>query len=70
MEPQHLRGALTSRVFFDFAPNRSLVGVVVMVMVVVMMRMDDHHNLRLRRKGYREAEDEKRSKQKLFHTSW
>jgi hypothetical protein len=68
--PAHLLGTRTSRVFFDLTPNRLLVGVVVMVMVVVMVGMDYHHNLRLRRKGYREAEDEHYSEQKLFHTPW
>jgi hypothetical protein len=63
-----------SRVFFDSVLNRLLVGVLVvlivlvMVMVVVMMGMYFHHNLRLRRIGYCEAEEEHRCKQKLFHT--
>jgi hypothetical protein len=42
--------------------------VVVTVVMVVMVMMNYHHNLRLRRKGYREAEDEKCSEQKLFHS--
>jgi hypothetical protein len=39
-----------------------------MVMVVVMMVVNYHHDLRLRRIGYCEAEDEDQSEQKLFHT--
>ena len=40
-----------------------------MVMVVVMMMVVNyHHDLRLRRIGYCEAEDEDQSEQKLFHT--
>jgi hypothetical protein len=38
----------------------------VMVMAVVV---DYHDDLRLRRIGYREAEDEHESKQNLFHNS-
>jgi hypothetical protein len=40
---------------------------VVMMMVVVMV-VYDHHDLRLRRIRCYEAEEEKRSKPKLFHT--
>jgi hypothetical protein len=40
-----------------------------MVMVVVMMMVVNyHHDLRLRRIGYCEAEDENQSEQKLLHT--
>ncbi len=40
------------------------------VMVVVMVAgMGDHYNLRLRRIGYCEAEDEHESEQNLFHNS-
>lgn len=44
-------------------------GLGVMMMVVVMAGVYDHHNLRLRRIGNREAEDEDQSKQNLFHGS-
>jgi hypothetical protein len=44
------------------------VTVVVTVVTMVVMRMDDHHNLRLRRVWGREAEDENQGKQNLFHT--
>jgi hypothetical protein len=40
------------------------VGVMMMVMVAVM---NYHHNLRLRRIGYCEAEDEHETEQNLFH---
>jgi hypothetical protein len=39
-----------------------------MVMMVVMMVVYDHHNLRLRRIGHCEAEEENRAKQNLFHS--
>jgi|HubBroStandDraft_1064217.scaffolds.fasta_scaffold654530_2 hypothetical protein len=45
-----------------------IVTVVVTVVTMVVMRMDDHHNLRLRRVWGREAEDENQGKQNLFHT--
>ncbi len=39
-------------------------------MVVVMVAgMDDHYNLRLRRIGYREAEEKHESEQNLFHNT-
>ena len=41
---------------------------VVMVMTVMVMAVYDHHNLRLRRVRYREAEDESQCEQNLFHT--
>ena len=37
------------------------------VMVVVVVAMDNHYNLRLRRIGYREAEEKHESEQNLFH---
>jgi hypothetical protein len=42
-------------------------GIVVVVVMVVVAGMDDHDNLRLRRIGYCEAEDEHESEQNLFH---
>ncbi len=39
------------------------------MMMVVMAVVHDHHDLRLRRVRYREAEDENQSKQNLFHGS-
>jgi hypothetical protein len=50
-----------------FALNRLLieVGVVMMMMVVTVVYYD--HNLRLRRIGCCEAEDESECKQNLFH---
>lgn len=41
----------------------------VVMMMVVMAVVHDHHDLRLRRVRYREAEDENQSKQNLFHGS-
>jgi hypothetical protein len=42
---------------------------IVVVMVVMVAGMDYHHNLRLRRIRYCEAEDEHESEQNLFHNS-
>jgi hypothetical protein len=57
--------------FLDSVLTRNLIWVlvlrVVMMMVVVVMMMSVTI-LRLRRKGYREAEDENCSEQKLFHS--
>jgi hypothetical protein len=39
-----------------------------MVMVMVMVRMNYHHNLRLRRIGNRETEEEDHAKEYLFHS--
>ncbi len=39
-----------------------------MVVVMVMMGMDHHHNLRLRRIGNRETEEEHYAKKYLFHS--
>ena len=39
------------------------------VVVMAVVVMDDHYNLRLRRVGYREAEEKGDSEQGLFHTS-
>lgn len=52
--------------------SRLLVGlemriVVVMVAVMMVAGMNNHDNLRLRCIGYREAEDEHKSEQDLFH---
>jgi len=38
-------------------------------MVVVVVAMDNHYNLRLRRIGYREAEEKHESEQNLFHNT-
>jgi len=43
-------------------------AMVMTVMMMVVMGMHNHHNLRLRRIGYREAEDKNQSKQNLLHT--
>jgi len=40
-----------------------------MVMMMVMAVMNYHHNLRLRRIGYCEAEGEHEPEQNLFHNS-
>jgi hypothetical protein len=40
---------------------------VVMMVVVMVMGMDYHHDLRLRRKGNRETEEENHTKEYLFH---
>ncbi len=40
-----------------------------MVVMVMVAWMHHHDNLRLRRIGYRETEDEHESKQNLFHGS-
>ncbi len=40
-----------------------------MMVVMVVVGMNNHHNLRLRRIGYREAEEEHESEQNLFHNS-
>jgi hypothetical protein len=45
-----------------------LLGEVPMVMTMMVMVVYDHHNLRLRRIGYCEAEEESQRKQNLFHT--
>ena len=37
-------------------------------MAVMVMAVYNHHNLRLRRVGYSEAEDESQCEQNLFHT--
>jgi len=37
--------------------------------MMVMAVVDDNHNLRLRRIGYCEAEDEHETEQNFFHTS-
>jgi hypothetical protein len=39
-----------------------------MMMVMVMAMVYDHHNLRLRRIGYCETEDEHESEQNSFHS--
>lgn len=39
------------------------------VVVMAVVVMDYHYYLRLRRIGYREAEEERDSEQSLFHTS-
>ncbi len=41
---------------------------IVMVVVVMMMAMDDHNHLRLRRIGYREAEEKGDSEQSFLHS--
>jgi hypothetical protein len=46
--------------------SRLLVEAIVVVMMMVTM-MDHHHDLRLRRVGHREAEDQSHAKQNLFH---
>ena len=44
---------------------------VMMVVVMMVMVIYNHHDLRLRRVGHCEAEEEHRSKPKLFHAlSW
>jgi hypothetical protein len=43
-------------------------GVVVMV-VMVVVGMNNHHNLRLRRVRYCEAEEKHESEQNLFHNT-
>jgi hypothetical protein len=55
-------------VFFYF---RLLVGskVGVVVMTVMVMAVDNHHDLRLRRVRYGEAEYESQCEQNLLHTS-
>jgi hypothetical protein len=62
-----LRDTRPPRAFFDSVLSRSLVRVLVMMMVVVMVGMYYHHDLRLRRIRYCEAEEKQCSKQKLFH---
>jgi hypothetical protein len=48
--------------------HRLLVVIGVMVMMIVMVvGMYNDHDLRLRRNGYCEAEDESDSEQQLFH---
>jgi len=47
--------------------TRLLVKVGVVVMMVVVAMVYDHHNLRLRRIGCREAEDESQCEENLFH---
>jgi len=37
--------------------------------MMMVMAVDNHHNLRLRRVRYREAEDESQCEQNPFHTS-
>jgi hypothetical protein len=39
------------------------------MMVVMVVGVNNHHNLRLRRIGCREAEEEHESEQNLFHNS-
>jgi len=39
-----------------------------MMVMVVVVPMDDHYDLRLRRIGYREAEEKGDSAQNLFHS--
>ena len=39
-----------------------------MVMAVVVVAMDHHYDLRLRRIGYREAEEKHDSEQSLLHS--
>ncbi|MGD0154693.1 MAG: hypothetical protein ABSB50_01255 [Terracidiphilus sp.] len=41
----------------------------VVVMVVVVVLLNYHHNLRLHRIGYCEAEEKHESEQNLFHNS-
>jgi hypothetical protein len=47
--------------------TRLLVELGVMMATVMVMAVHDNHNLRLRRIGCCEAEDEHESKQNLFH---
>lgn len=46
----------------------AVLEIVVMVMAVMVVAMHDHYNLRLRRIGYREAEEKHYSEQSLFHS--
>jgi len=48
--------------------NRLRIEAGVVMMMVVVMAVYDHHNLRLRRIGCREAEDESQCEENLFHT--
>ena len=68
--PNFIGVRLTSWLRFAWCKNRLLVVMIVVVMVMVvmmMMGMIYHHHLRLRPIRYSEAEEEKRSKQILFH---
>jgi hypothetical protein len=61
-----LAGTSTSR-YAGLLVGNIIVMVVVTVMTMVVMRMDNHHNLRLRRVRCREAEDNNQGEQNLFH---
>jgi len=63
---KNLRQGWNGRAF-----NRSLVetGIVVMMVVVMVMAVFNHHDLRLRRIGCCEAEDESQCKQNFLHDS-
>jgi hypothetical protein len=68
--PVHSSGARAFCAFFDSELSRNLVRVlVVMVVMMVVAMMMSVTILRLRRVGYREAEEENCSEQKPFHAS-
>ncbi len=57
--------------YFQPITGQLLVGLhagVVMTMVMAVVMVDYHYDLRLRRIGYREAEEKGDSEQNLFHT--
>jgi hypothetical protein len=60
-------GSLLCKANLDRLLVGSKTGVV--VVTVVAMVMDNHHNLRLRRVGDREAKEENQREQNLFHNS-
>ena len=66
--PKWGTGQMGCVAFLNLYPNLLQVETGMVMVVVMMMVVNYHHDLRLRRIGYCEAEDENQSEQKLLHT--